>query len=483
MAQSTSKHRVLHVASECYPLIKTGGLADVVGALPLALDAMGSVESIVFLPGFPAVMAGLIEAKTYAKATALDGSPVRLVSGRTQTGLRVIAADCEPLFGYPGNPYQNADGSERAGNGLAFASFSKLAAEVAMGIGRRKGFDVLHAHDWQAGLAAAYLKTAGADVTTLFTIHNLAFQGLFPRPLLDRIDLPPSLFDEDGLEYWNKVSFLKSGLVYSDWITTVSPTYALEIQMDESGMGFAGLLRKRSDRLRGILNGVDQTVWNPATDADITASFSASDWSAKAINKRALQDRLGLSKTAKGPLFTIISRLTGQKGLDLVPDLLDGIVSRGGQLALLGSGDSAIEQAFLAAQTRHPDHISITIGYDEPFAHQLQAGADAILIPSRFEPCGLTQLCAMRYGTIPVTSRVGGLMDTVIGATPATLANGTATGVTFYPVGPHMLWAAVDQTMSLYADRPAWEQMIDITIAQDFGWTLPARDYWALYTS
>jgi starch synthase len=483
MAKTHKTHRVLHVASECYPLIKTGGLADVVGALPQALDTTGQAESTVFLPGYPSVLDGLVGAKTYAKTTTLDGSPVRLVSGKTSTGLSVIAAECGPLFGYAGNPYQNADGSERGGNGIAFASFSKLAADLAVGIGRRKGFDVLHAHDWQAGLAAAYLSVANADVTTLFTIHNLAFQGLFQRYLLDQINLPASLFHEDGLEYWDKISFLKSGLVYSDWITTVSPTYALEIQMDDSGMGFAGLLRKRSDRLRGILNGVDQTVWDPETDTDIAAPFSATHSSHKVKNKRALQEALGLSKTAAGPLFTIISRLTEQKGLDLVPDLLDGIVARGGQLALLGSGDAAIEQAFLAAQARHPKHISITIGYDEPFAHRLQAGADAILIPSRFEPCGLTQLCAMRYGTVPVTSRVGGLMDTVIGATPATLANSAATGVTFHPVGPHMLWAAIDQTLALYADAPVWARMVDTAIKQDFGWTLPAQDYLALYSS
>lgn len=483
MAKKPAPRRILHVASEAYPLIKTGGLADVVGALPLALDAIGAVQSTVFLPGFPAVLEGLIDAKTYGKTTALDGSPVRLVSGRTQTGLSVIAVECDPLFGYAGNPYLNADGTERAGNGLAFASFSKLAAEVAMGLSRRKGFDVLHAHDWQAGLAAAYLRVAGADIRTIFTIHNLAFQGLFPRALLSDIDLPDAVFHEDGLEYWGQLSFIKSGLVYSDWITTVSPTYALEIQMDDSGMGFAGLLRKRSNRLRGILNGVDHTVWNPETDAEIAAPFSATHRAHKVKNKRALQKTLGLSPVASGPLFTIISRLTGQKGLDLVPDLLDGIVARGGQMALLGSGDSAIEQAFLAAQSRHPDHISITIGYDEPFAHQLQAGSDAILIPSRFEPCGLTQLCAMRYGTIPVTSRVGGLMDTVIGATPATLASGAATGVTFHPVGPHMLWAAIDQTLSLYASTAVWDAMVDRAMAQDFGWTLPAQDYLALYSS
>jgi starch synthase len=483
MAKSPAKRSVLHVASESYPLIKTGGLADVVGALPLALDATGRVTSTVFLPGFPSVIAGLTDIKTYAKTHALDGSPVRLISGQTQTGLSVIAAQCDPLFNYAGNPYLNADGTERAGNGLAFASFSKLAAEVAIGMGRRNGFDVLHAHDWQAGLAAAYLHVAGADVRTVFTIHNLAFQGLFVRDLLSHIDLPDTVFHEDGLEYWGQLSFLKSGLVYSDWITTVSPTYALEIQMDDSGMGFAGLLRKRSSRLRGILNGVDQTVWDPNTDTDIAAPYSATHRAHKIKNKRALQKRLGLSPDVSGPLFTIISRLTGQKGLDLVPDLLDGIIARGGQLALLGSGDRAIEQAFLDAQSAHPDHISITIGYDEPFAHQLQAGADAILIPSRFEPCGLTQLCAMRYGTLPVTSRVGGLMDTVIGATPATLASGVATGVTFHPVGPHMLWAAIDQTLSLYAQTPVWDAMIDRAMAQDFGWTLPAQDYLALYSS
>lgn len=473
--------RVLHVASECYPLIKTGGLADVVGALPLALDETGQIKSYVFLPGFPSVLKGLSETKTYANTQTLDGTAVRLVTGQTETGLNVIAAECEPLFGYEGNPYQLPGGLERPNNGLAFASFCHLAAQIAQGLNRRKGFDVVHAHDWQAGLTAAYLSRDGSDVTTLFTLHNLAFQGLFPHDLLKTINLPSHMFSEAGLEYWDKVSFLKSGIVYSDWVTTVSPTYALEIQMDEGGMGFGGLLRQRSSRLRGILNGVDHTVWNPATDPAIAAPFSTSHLASKIKNKRALQKELGLNPKAQGPLFTVISRLTEQKGLDLVPAMLDGIVERGGQLALLGSGDARIEADFLAAQTRHPDHVSVKIGYDEPYAHRLQAGADAILIPSRFEPCGLTQLCAMRYGTIPVTSRVGGLMDTVIGATPATMAQSVATGVTFHPVVPHMLWAAIDQTLSLYQDKDRWAQMIQTAINQDFGWAAPAQDYLALY--
>lgn len=475
------KLRVLHVASECYPLIKTGGLADVVGALPLELSAQTGVQATVFLPGFPSVLAGLSETATYGKTTALNGSPVTLVAGQTDTGLSVIAADCPSLFGFDGNPYQLPNGADRPGNGERYAAFAKLAADLVQGVGRRKGFNILHAHDWQAGLAGAYLRAAGADVRTVFTLHNLAFQGVFPKSLMASLDLPDSYFGEAGLEYWDKVSMLKAGVQFSDWVTTVSPTYALEIQMDDGGMGFGGLLRARSETLRGILNGVDQTVWNPATDPTLTAPFSANDPSGKSKNKRALQKELGLSTKAKGPLFTVVSRLTEQKGLDLVPDMLDGIVARGGQLALLGSGDAAIQHAFLEAQNRHPDHVSITIGYDEPFAHRLQAGADAILIPSRFEPCGLTQLCAMRYGTVPVVSRVGGLMDTVIGAGPATLQNKSATGVTFHPVNAHMLWAAIDQTLSLYSDKAAWVRLRDNGLAMDFGWTDPARDYAELY--
>ncbi|MGB6230620.1 MAG: glycogen/starch synthase, partial [Litorimonas sp.] len=249
--------RVLHAASECYPLIKTGGLADVVGALPLALDAQKGVDATVFLPGFPDVLAGLLDKKTYARTTALGGEAVTLISGRTETGLSVIAADCPDLFGFAGNPYQLPDGTDRPGNGERFAAFARLAADLAMGIGRRKGFDVLHAHDWQAGLASAYLRTAESDVRSIFTIHNLAFQGVFPKSLMASLDLSEAYFGEDGLEYWDKVSMLKAGIVYSDWVTTVSPTYALEIQMDEGGMGFGGLLRARSGRLRGVLNGVD----------------------------------------------------------------------------------------------------------------------------------------------------------------------------------------------------------------------------------
>ena len=467
--------RILHAASEMYPLIKTGGLADVVGALPLA-----QANATVFLPGFPDVLDGLRGVKTYATTRALDGSSVRLVSGRTATGVSVIAADAPELFGYSGNPYQLDTGGERPGHGPRFAAFSQLAAQVARGVGRRKGFDVLHAHDWQAGLGAAFLKADGTtDITTVFTIHNLAFQGVFPRAVFDATGLPRAFWDE--VEYWDQLSTLKAGIVYSDWVTTVSPTYALEIQTDEMGMGFGGLLRARSDRLRGVLNGIDTGVWDPATDPALAANFSADDPSGKARCKRALQNAFGLAPDADGPLFCVISRLTEQKGLDLVPALLDGIVAKGGQFVLLGSGDAAIEQAFRQARERHPTQVGVTIGYDEPLAHRIQAGADAILIPSRFEPCGLTQLCAMAYGTVPVVSRTGGLMDTVIGATPAALQAGAATGVSFAPVSAHMLWNAVDRTFALYSDAQAWDTLRANAMAQDFGWAAPARAYQALY--
>ena len=461
--------RILHVASEVYPLIKTGGLADVAGSLPLALPGTNTV----FVPGYPAVINGLRKAKAYAQTRALDGSTVRLVYGVADTGLSVIAMDAPDLFGFAGNPY------DAPGNGMRFAAFSRLAADVAQGLGGRMGFDVVHAHDWQAGLTAAFLKADGADIRTVFTIHNLAFQGTFARSVFDATGLPREQWD--AVEYWEQLSTLKAGVVFSDWVTTVSPTYAREIQTDAMGMGLGGLLRARSEHLRGILNGIDPDVWNPATDAALAAGFSAADPSGKVECKRDLQTAFGLATDPDRPLFCVISRLTEQKGLDLVPALLDGLVARGGQFMLLGSGDAAIEQAFRQAAERHPTQVGVRIGYDEPLAHRIQAGADAILIPSRFEPCGLTQLIAMAYGTVPVVSRTGGLTDTVIGATPAALKAGAATGVSFSPVTAHMLWGAVDETLRLYEDRDTWAGMRANAMALDFGWSGPASEYAELY--
>ncbi len=474
---------VLCVASECFPLIKTGGLADVVGALPLALERIG-VKVTVFLPGYPDVLSGLTDKRTLVRLKDFPKGQARLVTGKTITGLKIIALDAPELFSFSGNPYQTQSGEDRADNAYKFSLFSKIAADIANGDIGRKRYDVLHAHDWQTGLAAVYLHLRGiTDIKTIFTIHNLAFQGVFPNSILSEICLPESYMSRDGLEYWDKVSFLKGGVVYSDHITTVSPTYALEIQSDAEGMGFGGLLRSKAQNLSGILNGIDIDVWNPQTDTEIPHPYSAANLSGKKKNKAALQKAMGLRVAPNAPLFSVISRLTTQKGLDLLADLTDQIVENGGQLILLGSGDSEIENTFRNAEQKHPSEISVTIGYNEPLAHKIQAGSDAILIPSRFEPCGLTQLCAMRYGTVPIVGRVGGLSDTIIDAGPMALASGVATGVQFSPINLHMFSAAIRRSILHYATPKIWNKMVENCLAQDVSWEHSAQLYKVLYAS
>ena len=472
--------RVLFAASECFPLIKTGGLADVVGALPLALGAQG-VETTIFLPGFPSVLKGLSKKRSGAPFE-ISGHEAKLVHGQTANGLSVTALDAPALFGFDGNPYQMPGGSDREGNGQRYAAFARVGADIAMGRHQLDAFDVVHAHDWQAGLIPTYLslETKSAPPCVL-TIHNLAFQGLFPKSLMAELGLPDSYFRGDGIEYWEKVSFLKAAVVFSDHITTVSPSYALEIQSDSGGMGFGGLLRARGNVLSGIVNGIDTDVWNPETDTEITVNYGQNDNRGKAKNKRALQKEMGLAIKPKAPLFAVVSRLTTQKGLDLLADAVNQITMLGGQLMVVGSGDKAIEDQFKLAAANNPKHAACFIGYDETLAHRVQAGADAIIIPSRFEPCGLTQLCAMRYGTVPVVGRVGGLNDTVIDASVAALAKGCATGVQFSPIDPHMLAAAINRSFALYAEPNTWDKLVQNCLSHDVSWTRSAADYAALY--
>ena len=472
--------RVLFVASECFPLIKTGGLADVVGALPLALSHQ-KVDTTVFLPGFPAVLKGL-KKKSSSKIFKIGKLKAKLVSGLTVNGVKVIALDAPDWFDFDGNPYQLSNGNDRPENGARYAAFSRVAADIAMGRHGETVFDVVHAHDWQSALVCAYLKAENKAVpASVLTIHNLAFQGLFPKELMKGIDLPESYYSREGMEYWNKISFLKAGIVYSDHVTTVSPTYALEIQTDNGGMGFGGLLRSRGDSLSGIVNGIDTQIWNPETDPDIPSAYSSNDIRGKAACKRTLQKTMGLPQRSEAPLFAVVSRLTTQKGLDLLVNAVDHITMLGGQLIVVGSGDKAIEDAFKTAAERSPENVACFIGYDEALAHRVQAGADAILIPSRFEPCGLTQLCAMRYGTVPIVGRVGGLNDTVIDATVASLSKGCATGVQFSPIDPHMLAAAINRSFELYAQPMLWDRLVQNCLSQDVSWTASAAEYAALY--
>lgn len=472
---------ILSVASEIYPLIKTGGLADVAGALPGALAKEGfALRTLV--PGYPAVTAAAKRGETVHQWKALFGGPARLVAARAK-GLDLFVLVAPHLYGRPGNPYQAPDGADWPDNAFRFAALGKAAAELGRGLLPGFAPAALHCHDWQAGLAPAYLQFCGEGPRpgTVMTVHNLAFQGAFPAALLGPLGFPEAAFTVDGIEYHGQIGFLKAGLRLADRITTVSPTYAAEICSDDFGMGLQGLLRGRADVLRGILNGIDTRVWDPAADRLIPARYDAGTLPLRAANKTALQARLGLAEEPRAPLFGVISRLGWQKGLDLLLAALPVLLQEGGQLALLGAGDPGLEAAYRAAQEAHPGRVGCVIGYDEGLAHLVQAGCDALLVPSRFEPCGLTQLCALRYGAVPVVARVGGLADTVIDASPVALAAGAATGVVFSPVNETMIEAAIRRAAALYREEAIWTALQRSGMATDVTWSGPASEYAALY--
>lgn len=474
--------RVLSVVSEIFPLVKTGGLADVTGALPLALGACG-VETTTVVPGYPAVMGALSGGTVVYQFPDLFGGPAGVVHA-TAAGLDLLVIDAPHLFGRAGNPYLGADGREWPDNGVRFAGLGAAAAAIGTGAVAGLTFDIVHAHDWQAAMAPVYLQYhSGPRPGTVLTVHNLAFQGRYPAALFPRLGLPDSAFTIDGLEYHGDVSFLKGGLSFADALTTVSPTYAREIQGLEDGMGLDGLMRRRAGSLTGILNGIDDTVWDPATDALIPGKFSRTRMARRGANRTALQQRFGLAETPSALILGIVSRLTSQKGLDMLLGYVDDLMLDGVQIAVLGSGDPALEQSFIAAAARHRDSIGCVIGYDEPLAHLIQAGSDALLVPSRFEPCGLTQMYALRYGTIPVVSRVGGLADSVIDANDAALAAGVATGIQFWPATPQALGIALRKMLALWRDRPVWQRMQRNAMAADVSWRGPAKQYAALYES
>lgn len=472
--------RVLSVASEAYPLIKTGGLADVAGALPLAL-AREDIAVRTLVPGFPQVLAALPDATAICEFPELGGGPARLLAAEV-AGLDVLIVDAPHLYGRPGNPYLGPDGRDWPDNGLRFGALAQCAATIALGGVAGEPPDILHAHDWQAGLAPAYLHyTAGPRPKTVMTVHNLSFQGLFPRDLLPRLGLPRHAWSIEGVEYHGKISFLKAGLAFADLITTVSPTYATEIRTPHEGMGLDGLLRSRSNVLHGIRNGIDEDIWNPASDPLLATRYDASRLALRRANKAELQTRLGLDLEPDTLLFGVVSRLTAQKGLDLLHDALPTLLAAGVQLALLGSGDRVLERKFLAAAEQHGGRVAVQIGYDESLAHLLQGGVDALFVPSRFEPCGLTQLYALRYGAIPVVARVGGLADTVIDANDAALGAGVATGVQFAPVTVAGIEVAIARTLALWKDRKTWRRMQARAMASDVSWRRPAHRYAELY--
>ncbi|MBP1805586.1 glycogen synthase GlgA [Rubellimicrobium aerolatum] len=466
--------RVLSVASECAPLVKTGGLADVVGALPSALVSEG-VDMKVLLPGYPAVMGALAREGAVMEEWDLFGGHANLIAA-TAGGLSLLVVEAPHLYERTGNIYLGPDGHDWPDNPERFAGLCWMAARVAAeGVNGWKP-QVLHCHDWQAGLVPDYLRARPeARAGTVLTIHNIAFHGLAPYGRIGSLRLDGSRFNPEGFEFWGRISALKAGLVGADKLTTVSPTYAAELLRPEFGMGLDGVMRARREDLCGILNGIDEAVWNPATDPAVTPY---ADVAGKAANTAALRQEFGLPES-RGPLCVVVSRLTEQKGLDLLIEALPALLSHGGQLAVLGSGEGWMEEAFRDAA--QGGQVGVRIGYDEALSHRMMAGGDAILVPSRFEPCGLTQMYGLRYGTIPVVALTGGLADTVIHASPAALAAGVATGIQFHPVTAEALRGALVQLCDLFADREVWTRMQANAMAQPVGWQRSARAYARLY--
>lgn len=474
--------KILFVTSEAHPLIKTGGLADVSGSLPKALAEL-SQDIRIIIPNYQALkISGNVRS---LGSLRVDNRTITILETQMpDSRITVWLIDYPEFFNYPGNPYNDENGYAWPNNAERFALFCKVAVEVAM---NRADLDwepdIVHCNDWQSGLVPALLALESRRPATIFTIHNMAYQGLFPASRLAALNLPGQLWHADGLEFYNMLSFMKGGLVYADRITTVSPTYALEIQTPDFGYGLEGLLLHRKAVLSGIINGIDLDQWNPGTDAYLDHHYQAASLDQKYANKSELQKRAGLPVDNQCALFGLISRLVEQKGIDMLLDCLPEMLAMPVQFVLLGAGNTDFEQRLLELRTLYPDKLAITIGYDESLAHLIEAGADIFLMPSRFEPCGLNQMYSQRYGTIPIVRKTGGLADTVVDSTPETLANNTATGVVFTEASAGALMEAIKRTLILHSNAEAWKKMQLNGMLADFSWRHSAEQYLALYRS
>ncbi|MET3462391.1 glycogen synthase GlgA [Variovorax atrisoli] len=483
--------RILQVSAELFPLLKTGGLADIAGALPLALTAAGQ-DARVLLPGFPAIVAGVRDLAPVAAFEAPWGEGFGLRLGHIDIdgtpGIAAYVIDAPALYGRPGNPYEDASRQPYGDNHRRFALLGWAAAQLAQGLDPQWQPEVVHAHDWHAALAPAYLhfaRQSGAPhVGSVFTVHNLAYQGIFAPWHFAELGLPGSAFQMDGLEYHGQISFMKGGLCFADRLTTVSPTYALEIQTPEQGCGLDGLLRQRSAALSGILNAVDDKVWNPAADAALVQGYHTPEgrhMAGKARCKSVLQHQLGLAERPDAPLFIVVSRLTEQKGLHLVLGGLDALLAQGGQLALLGSGEAWLEEAFRQRAAAAPQSVAVTIGYNETLAHQMFGAGDVTLVPSLFEPCGLTQMYGLKYGALPLVRRVGGLADTVVDSSLEDLASGEATGFVFDRFDAADYARALRRAFALYDRGPDWRRVRGNAMRRPADWATAAAQYIDVY--
>ena len=475
--------KVLFATSEVAPLIKTGGLADVSGALPAALRAIG-LDVRVLVPGYSRVMSQLVEHEVVANFdSVLSGfPPARLLANKMANGVPVFVLDCPNFFQRTGGPYQDAGGRDWVDNALRFGLLSKTAAVLgssASPLAWRP--DVVHCNDWQTGLTPAYLHFARQAAPSVMSIHNLAFQGVFPYSALEQLGLPPSCFSINGVEYYGNLSFLKAGLYYAEHLTTVSPNYAKEIQSTALGFGMQGLLTARRNDLTGILNGIDMMEWNPATDRHLAMTYSIGQMAGKAANKQALQSRLGLDPEPDVPLLGVVSRFTQQKGLDVLLEIAPLLAKLPVQLAMLGSGNEEMQESAVDLSRRYPGRIGAVIGFDEALSHQIEAGADMFAMPSRFEPCGLNQMYSQRYGTPPIVHATGGLADSVVDCTEIALNNRTASGFVFTGVTAINLFEAIQRAVEVYRSKRKWDALCDICMSKDFSWEGSADAYRKVY--
>jgi starch synthase len=460
--------RVLFAAPECAPLTKTGGLGDVAGALPAALRSLG-VDVRVLLPRYENPN---LNEKEIARATLL-GRKVRILESKLPSGVPLYLLDCPELYVRNGGPYQTDQGEDWPDNALRFGVLSRAAALLG---GAASPFswrpDVVHCNDWPTALAPLYLEREADAAASLLTVHNLAFQGLFEPAVLAGLELRPGDFSLHRLEFYGRLSFLKGGLACADAVTTVSPTYAAEIQTEAQGCGLDGLLRERRADLSGILNGIDTAIWDPAGDPLIAANYDAGALDAKRANKAALQRRMELREDADVPLLGMVGRLTHQKGIDLVLAAARDLAGLPAQLVILGKGERAHEHALAALAARHPGEVAVAAGFNEALAHLIEAGADLFLMPSRFEPCGLNQMYSQRYGTPPVAHATGGLADTI--------ADGE-TGFLFDRPERGALIEAVRRALAVRREPRRWRAVQRAGMARDFSWAEPARRYADLY--
>lgn len=478
-------YRILFASSEAYPLIKTGGLADVAGSLPPALKALGCDVRLI-MPAYRDAVARAPHPRRLANID-LPGFSTRVSLLETVlpgTTVKTWLVDYPPAFDRPGNPYLDAAGKPWADNAERFALFARAICAIALDhtpLGWRP--ELVHCSDWQTGLVPALLSLQQPRPATVFTVHNLAYQGLFPYATLAALQLPHAWWSGEALEFHGQLSFIKGGLVYADYLTTVSPSYAREIQTSAHGAGLEGLLRHRNHKLVGILNGIDERVWNPATDANLVKTFNQRRFADKHANKMALQQQVGLKRDVQPPLLAFIGRAVEQKGIDVVLDALPSLARMPLQLFLLTNGEPKYEQALRNFAEQYPARLAVHIGHDEELAHRVYGGADMLLMPSRFEPCGLSQLYSMRYGTVPVVHRVGGLADTVADADDANIAAGNATGIVFDQVTMAALLGAVEHACALYRQPLLWKKLAlsGMRHSRSFGWRTSAARYLALY--